>query len=1020
MQKKVFTTMALALGISATAFAQSAKTVSGTVCDGSTGEPLIGATVREAGTANATVTDSDGHFLLNVSSNQITVSYVGYETSQVKTAKAGNYDVRLSSDNTINEVVVVGYGTQRKSDLTGSLASVSSKDIKDYATANVSNLIAGKAAGVYVSTASGQPGEDAIVRVRGLGTVNDNSPLYVVDGQFMDNISAVNPADIDRIEVLKDASATAIYGSRGSNGVILITTKGGQSGQTTVSLDASIGWRSSYKALDMMNSHQYYEFITTAYADEASFDKQKFTNQFNKGYDTDWWDEVTRSAFNQNYNLSVRTGTAKSRTALSLGYVDEQGALITTDFNRLNLRLNQEYDINKYVTVGATINIADMRKKDAGALAHFDQSQKADPFTPVINPLVEPGSENYDYNKYAPTEWSWDPNPVSRLRLIDSHHNSFNAFGNLFAQVNLTHDLHYRFQLSFERDNDTYKSFTPVYESVFSADNLANMQSKSNTYTQLTHNTGWVKNYMVENRLNYTHDFGRHHLDVMAAITYEKNDSEGINAYKHTAVGNDEAYRVLDAQTAGDLTSGGRTKTAMMSYLGRVNYAYADRYLATVNFRADGSSRFAKSNRWGYFPSFSLGWRISSEPFFQKSSLASWMDNLKLRAGWGQNGNQRIDAQAPLTLIATDAEKKWWYGNGFTNGYVPSYQGNADIKWETSEQTNIGLDVALLHNTLDMSFDYYIKKTRDMLLQNPVPSFGGYPNSPFVNAGDVRNNGFEFVANYHNHAGDFNYHASLNLSTYKTKVTRLTQDYLTGTVSRTYVGGPMGRFWGYKQIGIFQSQAEIDSYVDADGVKYQPNAHPGDFKFAKLGDGKGAINDEEDRTFIGNPNPDLIYGFSLGFEWKGFDFSAAFQGTLGNDIYNAAKGTLSVPGTQNALADALNKAWKHEGDTGAKWPRITTNNDNNNWRVSSFMVEDGSYLRLQNLQVGYTLPMSLMGKLQYVKSARVYFSAQNLFTITGYSGLDPDLGSASALNLGYDAVRYPSSRTFMFGVNLTF
>lgn len=1019
MQKKALS-MALALGISAAAFAQSAKTISGTVYDGSTGEPLVGATVREAGTSNGTVTDVDGRYQLNVNSNQISVSYVGYETSLVKTSKPGSYDIRLSTDNTVNEIVVVGYGTQRRSDLTGSLSSVNSKDFKDYATSNVSNLIAGKASGVYVSTASGQPGEDAVVRVRGLGTVNDNSPLYVVDGQFMDNISSINPADIDRIEILKDASATAIYGSRGSNGVILITTKGGISGQTVVTLDASIGWRSSYKALDMMNSSQYYDFITTAYANEPSFDKRKFTNQYNKGYDTDWWDEVTRNAFNQNYNLSVRTGTEKLRTAFSIGYVDEEGALINTDFSRLTARLNQEYDINKYITVGATVNIACMKKKDASALARFDQIQKADPFTPVISPLVQPESENYEYNKYAPTEWSYDQNPVSRLRLIDSKHNYFNAFGNVFAQVNFTKDLHYRFQFSFERDNDTYKSFTPIYTVTFSDDNLANMQSKSNTYTQYTENTSWVKNYLVENRLNYAHDFGKHHLDVMAAITYEKNNNEGINAFKTTAIGNDEAYRVLDAQTLGDRTSGGRTETSMMSYLGRINYSYADRYLATVNFRADGSSRFSKYNRWGYFPSFSLGWRISSEPFFQKSSLSSWVDNLKLRAGWGQNGNQRIDAQAPLTLIATDAEKKWWFGNGFTTGYIPSYQGNADIKWETSEQTNIGLDVTLFHNTLDMSFDYYIKKTKDMLLQNPVPSFGGYPNSPFVNAGDVRNNGFEFVGNYHNHVGDFNYHASLNFSTYKTKVTRLTQDYLSGAVSRTYVGGPMGRFWGYKQIGIFQSQEQIDNYVDADGVKYQPNAHPGDFKFAKLGDGKGTLNDEEDRTFIGDPNPDLIYGFNLGFEWKGFDFSAAFQGTLGNDIYNVDKGTLSVPGTQNALVDALTKAWKQEGDTSAEWPRITTNNDNNNWRVSSFLVEDGSYLRLQNLQVGYTLPMSLMVKLGYVKSARIYFSAQNLFTITGYSGLDPDLGTSDALNLGYDSVRYPSSRTFLFGVNLTF
>lgn len=351
-------------------------------------------------------------------------------------------------------------------------------------------------------------------------------------------------------------------------------------------------------------------------------------------------------------------------------------------------------------------------------------------------------------------------------------------------------------------------------------------------------------------------------------------------------------------------------------------------------------------------------------------------------------------------------------------GYVPTYQGNSEIQWETSQQTNIGLDVTMFNSTLDLSLDYYVKQTKNMLLNMPIPSFGAFPNSPFFNAGDLRNNGFEFVANYRNHVGEFNYFVGLNFSTYKTNVTKLTSEYLTGAVSRTYEGGPIGRFWGYKHLGVFQNQAEIDSYVDKNGNKIQPNARPGDFKFAKLGE-SGALSDDQDRTFIGNPNPDLIYGLNFGFEYKGFDLSPAFQGTIGNDIYNVAKGTLAVPGFQNALAAAYTQAWKQEGDN-AIYPRITTANDNNNYRASSFMIEDGSYLRLQNLQIGYTLLKTLMAKFQYLKSAHIYISAQNLFTITGYSGLDPDLGANRPLDMGYDNTRYPSSRAFMFGVNLQF
>ena len=859
--------------------------------------------------------------------------------------------------------------------------------------------------------------------MRGLGTVNDNNPLYVVDGQFMDNISSLNPSDIERMEVLKDASACAIYGSRGSNGVILITTKGGVKGETTVTLDAYVGVKNSYKALNMMNSDQYYNFIMKAYENDASFQnsmKDKFTNQYQKGYNTNWWNEVTRTAFNQNYNLSIRKGTDNSRSSLSLGYVDDQGAIITTEFKRLSLKANLEYDINKFITVGANVNLAKIRKRDAGAIPSFDFIQKADPFTPVISPLVDPSSENYEYNKYAPTEWSYDPNPVAMLELPNRYNDIFNVFGNVFAQIKWYKGLSYRVQYSFERYHDTFKDFRPVYSSTFSEDNLANQESKYNKETQLNNNSAVTSNYQVEQRLNYNTTIGRHKLDAMVAMTYEKNSSEGINAFKRKALGNDEIYQILDAQTAGDNTSGGKETSSMLSYLGRINYVYDDRYLATVNFRADGSSRFAKRNRWGYFPSVSLGWRVSNEEFFKNLNIENTISNLKLRVGWGQNGNQRIDRDAPLTLIGTNNENQWYFGNGYSQGYVPTYVGNADIKWETSQQTNVGLDMSFFKNSLDVSMDFYVKKTSDMLLNMPIPSFGAFPNSPFFNAGDLKNTGFEIVVNYRNQIGkDFNYNVGLNMSTYKTEVTKLTSEYLSGNTSRTYVGGPIGRFWGYKQIGIFQNQEEIDNYVDKNGTKIQPNAQPGDFKFAKLGE-SGELNDDDDRTFIGDPNPDLIYGFNLGFSYKNFDVSMAFQGTIGNDIWNVAKGSLASAGRQNALADAYTKAWTKDGDLDAVYPRITNSDSNNNMRGSSFYVENGSYLRLQNMQIGYTLPSHICQKSKLFSSCRFYVSGQNIFTLTGYSGLDPELGINNPLDMGVDTTRYPSSRTFTFGVNLQF
>lgn len=1002
--------------------AQQTKTVSGVVKDAETGEELIGVSIIEPGGTNGTMTSLDGTYTLQVTGTKLVFSYIGYSSQEITITASQTLDVALKSDTKLDEVVVVGYGVQKKSDLTGSVSSISSKDIQNYAVPNVSQLLTGKAAGVFVAATSGQPGADAVVRIRGFGTVNDNNPLYVVDGQFMDNMNSINPSDVENIEVLKDASAAAIYGSRGSNGVILVTTKRGAAGKTVVNLDAYIGVKKSYKAMKMANSEQYYNYITEAYKGQYGWgaggeNQIKFDELYKRGYNTNWWDEATQTAFTQNYNLSILKGSDSMTSSFSLGYLGDEGTIVTTKYDRLTLRLNNEYKLNDIVKIGGTVGLTKSKTVDAGALKTFDLIQKADPFTPVINPLVDPSSENYEYNKYAPTDWSFDQNPIALLNLPTRGTDAFNVYGNLFADVKILKGLTYRFQYSFERNNDKSKNFMPFYYSTYSPYTLNdNSGGKENLRTRLSNGTRTLWNQTFENRLNYYFEKDKHSFDAMLATTFEDSDIEWFDAYKEGALGNSSSYHVLDAQTANAAASGSRTTTSMLSFLGRVNYSYDDKYLATVNFRADGSSKFAKDNRWGYFPSFSLGWKIANEDFYKTSFLSTYMNNLKLRAGWGRNGNQRIDQNAALSLIGTSPENQWWFGNSLTQGYVPSYMGNKAIKWETSEQTNVGVDMAFLNNKLQVSADYYLKKTRDMLLQSPIPSFVGYPNAPWDNAGDLKNTGFEFVASYRDRTGDFDYNFGLNMSTYKTKVTNLNDQMLTTGVSRTEVGGPIGRFYGFKHIGIFQNQEQINNH-SVNGKLIQPDAKPGDFIFADL-DGNGELNDA-DRTYIGDPNPDLIYGFNIGLAYKNFDLSMAFQGTLGNDIWNTSRGSLTSPGRNNVLAAAYTQAWTKEGDK-ATYPRIQLNDDNKNFRASSFFVEDGSFLRLQNIQLGYTIPTSLAAKSKVFSSCRVYVSAQNLFTITSYSGLDPELGVNNPLEMGVDNTRYPAARTMTFGVNLQF
>ena len=1034
----------LILAVCTNVFAQQTKSISGVVYDSNTGEALIGVFVLEVGTTNGTITDFDGKYTLKVSSNKVSFSYVGFKTEIVNVTNSGTYNVNLVSDNELDEVVVIGYGTQRKSDLTGALASISSKDIKNYAVSNASELLTGKAAGVFVAASSGQPGSDAVIRVRGLGTVNDNNPLYVVDGQFMDNISSLNPSDIERMEVLKDASACAIYGSRGSNGVILITTKGGVKGETTVTLDAYVGVKNSYKALNMMNSDQYYNFIMKAYENDASFQnsmKDKFTNQYQKGYNTNWWNEVTRTAFNQNYNLSIRKGTDNSRSSLSLGYVDDQGAIITTEFKRLSLKANLEYDINKFITVGANVNLAKIRKRDAGAIPSFDFIQKADPFTPVISPLVDPSSENYEYNKYAPTEWSYDPNPVAMLELPNRYNDIFNVFGNVFAQIKLYKGLSYRVQYSFERYHDTFKDFRPVYSSTFSEDNLANQESKYNKETQLNNNSAVTSNYQVEQRLNYNTTIGRHKLDAMVAMTYEKNSSEGINAFKRKALGNDEIYQILDAQTAGDNTSGGKETSSMLSYLGRINYVYDDRYLATVNFRADGSSRFAKRNRWGYFPSVSLGWRVSNEEFFKNLNIENTISNLKLRVGWGQNGNQRIDRDAPLTLIGTNNENQWYFGNGYSQGYVPTYVGNADIKWETSQQTNVGLDMSFFKNRLAMTVDVYRKKTTDLLIEKNAALATGYEKG-WANIGAVRNQGIEITLDATPIlTKKWNWTLNANIGFNRSKVLDIGPGDEMGFDPGVIPGSgnfvmirknkSLGQWYGYKIDGVYASQHEINEQglTEVLGQKIA-SIRPGDYRFRdQNGDGKIT---SADLVLLGSGEPDFTGGLTNTVSYKNLSLSVAMQFSYGATVFNANLHSLtSGRDGHNQIAEMNTKSWSptlYDADGNV----FFAGNNEAKYRMpggvalnycTSKMLEDGSFLRIGDITLAYALGKKVAKKVG-MQNIKLFASVKNLCVFTKYTGFDPEVntrqGQTGDLMPSLDYSAYPRNRSYSVGFNFIF
>ncbi|MDR1202667.1 MAG: TonB-dependent receptor [Tannerellaceae bacterium] len=809
------------------------------------GEPVIGATVTEKDRAGmGTITDIDGAFTLNNVSEGSTliISYIGYASQELR-ADTRPLQIQLLEDTkTLEEVVVIGYGTIRKSDLTGAVVSVTSDDIKNYAVTNLETAIVGKLAGVYASTNSGQPGSGAAIRIRGIGTVNDNKPLYVVDGIFLDAINDLNPNDIDRIEVLKDASSTAIYGSRGANGVILITTKKGNAGDFTITLDSYIGTSSSIYMPKMSSSEQLYNFLRESYDNDNLTFPNGIKELYERGVNTDWWDVSTKPGFTQNYNLSVRGGSEKIKSALSLGYVGEDGFIKNTSYNRFTLHSYLEYKLSDRVSMGVNLNLSENKSRELrGFYEPIWQITSADPFSYVYNPAVEKTDPEYEYNKYAATEYSYTNNPLFLLETNNGYTKRMNTYGNVFANVKILEELNYNVQYSFNKPVSYSNNFDPKYSLTPTKLNIASLKYRN--YNRVTTSQSNTLNTIWQQTLTYDKKIGADHsLNAVLGVTYENNSYNDIGGVKNTTPGNGEEYWVLDAATSMLSLTGIRRENAILSFLGRVNYTYANKYLATVSFRTDGSSRFSKSNRWGYFPSFSLGWRVSEEHFFQELDL-SQISNLKIRLGWGQTGNQSIANNAAITTVGTTDSRIYILGDNLNQAYGLVNMGNSNIRWEVSEQTNLGIDAGLFDNKLQVTLDYYNKKTKDMLLQLTVPALAGYPNSPWTNAGSIQNTGFDFSANYQGQVSDLSYNIGVNFSTYKNKVISLGTGnepiYYTGlktAMTKTEVGQPVALFYGYKQEGIFQNQKEIDDYVNNSGELLQPLARPGDFKFADVND----------------------------------------------------------------------------------------------------------------------------------------------------------------------------------------
>lgn len=1029
------------------AYAQ--KTVTGNVKDAS-GDPMIGITVSLDGKPVA-VTDLDGNFTVQnaKSSSVIKLSYVGYLDQQFTVGNKNQFNLTMKEDpKALEEVVVVGYGTMKRSDLTGAVTSVGDEAITKSVSTSIDQVLQGRAAGVQVQANTGTPGGSSTIRIRGTNSLNATSqPIFVIDGVIIDSssgdngdsnpLSEINPSDIVSMDILKDASATAIYGSRASNGVIMITTKRGKAGDATVTYDGYVGWQTMPKSLDVLNLKQYAQH----YNDIADAQIKSATNSFVRpellGKGTDWQDELFRHALMTSHNLSVTGGSEKITYALSAGYLDQDGIVIGSSFRRQTLRGNTDAQIKKWLKGGFSFSLADSK-----------QQTLANSYSIILTALRSQPSvavRSADGSFDGPDDQWMPDNPVALAQITRNYNKKFNFRVSTYLEATIFKGLTYRTELSADYNNNKYYYYMPDYKfGVKTSDSRTSQWTSTNS-----------KYWSWRNILTYANTFGKHSINAMLGREMSHNHYET----QVTSANGFPSNSATDPSAGSNDSSspvGYQDNSSIFSYFGRAFYSYDDRYLATFTLRRDGSSMFADGHRWGWFPSAALAWRVSGEKFMQN---VKWINNLKLRAGWGETGNQNVRQWAYMALLTT-------YNTPWGVGVLNGNNANPDLKWETTKSWNLGFDLSVLNNRIDIVFDWYYKKTNDLLMELDLPAFlgsGGGSNygtaaNPWGNVGSLRNTGIEFTINSINiNKKNFQWSSNFVFSLNRNKVLSLDTETgtlpqtfqvgsETATVTNTVVGQPMAQFWGYKVIGRFDKPEDF-YYKDAQGNVKQvalptgcsigkSGSWLGDYRFADL-NGDGVI-DNNDQTFIGNPEPKFTFGFGNTLSWKGWDFSFQFTGSYGNKVLNYNRRQLEITGsTSNLLTSVLNYARVEKIDpngpddyrnywvsnaSSTTMPRLCTESySNGNNRVSDAFVEDGSYIRLQNVSLSYTFPKKWIEHL-YLSNVKLYMNIQNLFTITKYDGYDPEVGSlyGDALKNGIDYNRYPSPRIYTFGINVSF
>lgn len=959
----------MALGLSAQ------TRVTGKITDKANGDPVIGASVKEKGTANGTITDLDGQFSITVADANATlvINYTGYATQEVPLAGRSSLDVALEEDaGVLEEVVVVGYGVQRKSDLTGSVGTVKSKDLERIPTSSVEMALQGKVAGLYISPASGQPGTGATIRIRGTGTLNNASPLFVVDGMLLDDISFLNPQDIASVEVLKDASATAIYGNRGANGVIIISTKRGVTDRKAVfSLNSYYGTQTIAKKLPLANAAQFAQMYNELKGNNY------FSNPDSLGTGTDWQDEVYRDAPIGSIQLGVSGIWKKINYNVSANYFDQKGIVEETKFNRSTARANLEYPVLKTLRIGTNMafSLGNLQYAGGNVLGGIYR----------MPPVYAPRDSTGDFTD--PTFFGQSiGNPAADLFYKSDQNARVNRWvGTVYGTWNFWKNFTLRTNYGFDRRDESLFAYEPVFMV---------SSSQQNNLERTTRDTVNWRNWLLENTLMYEKEWNDLRLNAIVGQTAQEFSFDRRNTVNDILQPNGREIR----------------EWAMLSFLGRVNATFFDRYLLTASLRADGSSRFSKDNRWGYFPSMAAGWNLSQEPFMKGFKL---FDRLKLRASWGITGNDRIQNYPSLGIITDELYSA--FGDTVQPGATLVNYANADVRWETTEQTDIGIEFGLFKGKFTAEIDWFRRYTYDILGDLPIPDYVGSGSNPFVNAAEVENVGWDFTLQWRESRRNFNYNVGLMFSPLQNKVLKLNEgkseifDALTTQgdfATRTVVGGPIGAFYGYQVEGVFQNQEEIDSSPNF-GVE-----KPGDFRFADL-NGDSTLS-AADRTYLGSPIPTLTYGFNFGFELFGFDAAFDFFGVKGNKVVNAkAVARFDTPNWETLWYEGR---WTGEGSSNTV-PRVT--NGGHNYRMSDFLIEDGSFLRLRSIAIGYSFPKQWL-KHAGMSRLRLYASGTNIWTKQSYSGFTPEFPNDSVFRAGIDNLNYPMAKTFLFGLDVAF